>query len=140
MDRIGPAEIKIGDQIPETEVGPISRTLLALYAGASGDHNPLHIDIDAARQAGMSDVFAPGMLVFGAMSQRFSRWAGVERLRSFRVRFTSIVHLHDTIIFNGAISEIFTCDVETRARVELAGVTQDGRQVLSGDAVIRLTP
>ena len=35
---------------------------LALFAGASGDHNPIHIDIDFARKAGMPDVFAHGML------------------------------------------------------------------------------
>jgi acyl dehydratase len=140
MDRLTPSGVKVGDRLPETRLGPISRTMLALYAGASGDHNPVHIDIDAARQAGMPDVFAPGMLVFGAMSQRLSRWAGVERLRSFRVRFTAIAHLHDTITFRGVISETFSHDIETRARLELLGVTEDGREVITGEAVVALTP
>jgi acyl dehydratase len=40
----------------------ITRATLALYAGASGDHNPVHIDIDAAHAVGIDDVFAHGML------------------------------------------------------------------------------
>ena len=38
------------------------RATLALFAGASGDHNPIHIDLDVARSAGLDDVFAHGML------------------------------------------------------------------------------
>ena len=37
---------QIGDEIPSLITKPISRSMLALYAGASGDHNPIHIDID----------------------------------------------------------------------------------------------
>ena len=35
----------IGDSFNLTK-NPISRTTLALFAGASGDHNPIHIDLD----------------------------------------------------------------------------------------------
>jgi acyl dehydratase len=41
---------------------PLTRAMLALFAGASGDHNPVHIDIDAARAAGLPDVIGHGML------------------------------------------------------------------------------
>jgi len=43
--------LKIGDSIPELVKTPITRTQLALFAGASGDHNPIHLD-DAEAQAG----------------------------------------------------------------------------------------
>ncbi|MGD9549587.1 MAG: MaoC/PaaZ C-terminal domain-containing protein, partial [Burkholderiaceae bacterium] len=54
--------LQVGDEMPVLELPPITRTTLALFAGASGDHNPIHIDIDFARKAGMPDVFAHGML------------------------------------------------------------------------------
>lgn len=38
-------EIQVGDTLPALNLPPISRTTLALFAGASGDHNPIHIDI-----------------------------------------------------------------------------------------------
>ena len=46
-----------GDSLPPLVTEPISRQTLALYAGASGDHNPMHIDSDFAKQSGMDDVF-----------------------------------------------------------------------------------
>ena len=54
--------IQVGDTLPALQLAPVDRQTLALFAGASGDHNPVHIDIDFARKAGMPDVFAHGML------------------------------------------------------------------------------
>ena len=44
--------VRIGDEIPSLTLKPISRSMLALYASASGDHNPIHIDIDIAQHKG----------------------------------------------------------------------------------------
>ncbi len=54
--------IEAGQTLPPLTLPAINRTTLALFAGASGDHNPIHIDLDFAREAGMNDVFAHGML------------------------------------------------------------------------------
>ena len=54
--------VSVGDVLPPLSLPPVTRATLALYAGASGDHNPIHIDVDFARAAGMPDVFAHGML------------------------------------------------------------------------------
>lgn len=51
-------ELAPGTTLPPLRLPPVSRTTLALYAGASGDHNPIHIDLDVARSAGLGDVFA----------------------------------------------------------------------------------
>ena len=45
------------------------RLTLALYCGASGDHNPLHVDIDFARAAGLDDVIAHGMLAMAYLGR-----------------------------------------------------------------------
>jgi acyl dehydratase len=51
---------KVGDRIIDKTFPKITRAMLALYAGASGDHNPIHIDSDFAKAAGFPDVFAQG--------------------------------------------------------------------------------
>ena len=56
------AKLHVGDMLEPMTHDPISRTTLALFAGASGDHNPIHIDIDFAKSVGLDDVFAHGML------------------------------------------------------------------------------
>ena len=56
------AEVQVGDEIPLLSTSPITRHTLALYCGASGDHNPIHVDIDYAKESGLDDVIAHGML------------------------------------------------------------------------------
>ena len=53
----------IGDSFKLTK-NPISRTTLALFAGASGDHNPIHIDLDFVKKAGLDDVLHMACLVW----------------------------------------------------------------------------
>lgn len=130
--------VAVGDELPSIAFGPISRWNLALYAGASGDHNPVHIDIDFAKSAGMPDVFAHGMLSFGVLSRVVTEWAGISRLREFGARFVSITQVHDLITFKARVTERFEIDGEPRARVALVAVTQDGRETLKGDAVVAL--
>ena len=131
--------VKVGDTLPTTEFGPITRGMLALYAGASGDHNPIHIDSDYAKKAGLPDVFAQGMLSFGGLAQVVSKWAGIERLRSFGARFVSMTQVHDLVSCSGTIVERFEADGETRLRINLVATAQDGRQTLTGEAVISVS-
>lgn len=129
-------DVAVGHALPETQFGPITRTTLALYAGASGDHNPVHIDSDFARRAGLPDVFAHGMLSFGALAQVVTRWAGIERLRSFGARFVSITQVNDLITCRGQVTERFEENGETRLRVAITATAQDGRQTLAGEAIV----
>jgi acyl dehydratase len=129
---------KVGDVLPEIVFGPITRGMLALYAGASGDHNLIHIDIDVAKASGMPDVFAQGMLSFGVLARVASEWAGVERLRSFGARFVSMIAVHDLITCGGEIIERFEEDGEIFARVAMTARAQDGRETLAGVAIVKL--
>ena len=83
---------------------PLTRTTLALYAGASGDHNPIHIDIDFARAAGMPDVFAHGMLSMAWLGRLLTDWAPQRDLREFSVRFTAMTHVGERIVCTGRVS------------------------------------
>ena len=129
---------KIGDKLPVFVFGPVSRGLLALYAGASGDHNLIHIDSDYAKNAGLPDVFAQGMLSFGVLAQVATRWAGIEHLRAFGARFVSITQVNDLITCTGEIIERMDVAGETQVRVALTATAQDGRQTLTGEAIVAL--
>lgn len=133
-ENIGAA--KIGDELPAASFGPVTRGMLALYAGASGDHNPIHIDSDFAKKAGLPDVFAQGMLSFGGLAQVVTKWAGIGRLRSFGARFVSMTQVHDLISCSAVVVERFEAEGETRLRLNLVAQAQDGRQTLVGEAVV----
>ncbi len=136
MNQIDLTQAEVGAALPEVEFGPISRGTLALYAGASGDHNPAHIDTDFAKKAGLPDVFAQGMLSFGVLSQVVTRWAGVDRVREIGARFASITQVHDRITCKATVTERFEADGEQRVRLALTASAQDGRETLVGDAVV----
>ena len=60
------SDIKVGDTHEEVIVDDLSRTQIVMYAGASGDYNPLHSDEKFAREvAGYPGIFAHGMLSMG---------------------------------------------------------------------------
>ena len=62
-------QLGVGDRIVHKEFPEITRHRLALYCGASGDHNPIHVDLDFAKKAGFPDVFSHGMLVMAYLGQ-----------------------------------------------------------------------
>lgn len=84
---------------------PITQNRLVRYSGASGDYNPLHTDRDFARQAGLDDVIAHGMLVMGLAGRLLSDRFGPAGLRSFHVRFRAMTRLDDVITCTGTLGE-----------------------------------
>lgn len=129
-------EVQVGDALPALDLPPINRTTLALFAGASGDHNPIHIDTDFARKAGMPDVFAHGMLGMAWLGRLLTNWAPQSRLRRFDVRFQGITHLANAISCSGRVVE--KRDADRSVRVEVQSSNQHGQTKIAGDAWISL--
>ncbi|WP_151638526.1 MaoC family dehydratase [Noviherbaspirillum aerium] len=138
MDRMTFDAVRVGDEIASYTAAPITRHALALYCGASGDHNPIHVDIDFARKAGMPDVFAHGMLSMAYLGRLLTNWVPQQRVRSYGVRFAAITHVGDAITCSGKVVEKFEQDGEQRIRLELTTTDQNGDIKLKGDAVIAL--
>lgn len=131
-----PQTAQVGDTLPPVTFGPITRTTLALYAGASGDHNPIHIDTDFAAKAGLDDVFAHGMLSMAQLGRVATDWAGIDRLRGLSSRFTAITPVGATVTCEGRIAERLEKEGEPLLRVVLTATIDDGTQTLRGEALI----
>lgn len=130
--------VTVGTELPPFTAPPISRLTLALFAGASGDHNPIHVDLDAAKSAGVPDVFAHGMLSMGYLGRLLTDWVPQEFLRSYRVRFAAITPVHGEPTCTGRVTAIDEVDGERRATIEVTVTLADGTVTLSGDAVIAI--
>lgn len=128
------AAISVGTPLPPLVCAPISRTTLGLFAGASGDHNPIHIDLDVARSAGMDDVFAHGMLSLAYLSRLVTSWMPQHQLRSFAARFVSITPVHGRPTCRGTVTEIG----DGIASIELTVTLDDGPVTLTGTATVAL--
>jgi acyl dehydratase len=128
----------VGDRLPELRLPPVDRTTLALFGGASGDHNPIHIDLDFARRSGMPDVFAQGMLGMAWLGRLLTQWLPQSQLRKYEARFAGITHLGHIMTCTGEVVELLELDGEACARVALASTNQYGQQKIVGEAVVAL--
>ncbi|AUT58639.1 MaoC family dehydratase [Paraburkholderia terrae] len=131
-------DVKIDDTLPPLTLEPVNRTTLALFAGASGDHNRVHIDTDYARKAGMPDVFAHGMLSMAYLGRLLTRWVDQRQLREFGVRFVGITHLGHQVTCTGRIVDKFEAEGERRVKLEIQTANQYGEPRVVGEAVIAL--
>jgi len=132
------SKIEVGQELPPLTLPAVNRTTLALFAGASGDHNPVHIDIDFARRAGMPDVFAHGMLGMAWMCRLLTQWVPQSRLRKVDARFAGITQLGHVITCRGKVAEIVDFHGERCARVELSTTNQYGQVRIAGEALVAL--
>jgi acyl dehydratase len=130
--------VEVGTQLPSLVLPPLNRTTLALYAGASGDHVPLHIDIDFARKAGMPDVFGHGMLTVAWLSRVLTGWVSQNLIRKLDVRFIGITHLYNEVTCSARVVEKLEQDGERRVRVEIQACNQYGEKKVVGEALIAL--
>jgi acyl dehydratase len=128
--------VAVGVELPALDVQPISRTTLALFAGASGDHNPIHLDLDVARAAGHEDVFAQGMLSMAYLGRLLTGWVPQESIRSFEVRFEAITPVHASPRLSGRVASVQIVDGERRATVDLMVALADGTVTLTGTAAV----
>ena len=125
-----------GDALPALELPPISRLTLALYCGASGDHNPIHVDSDFAKSAGMPDVFAHGMLSAAWLARVLTQWVPQSAIRAFDVRFAAITHVGERITCTAKIAEKFEHDGQRCVKLQLATANQDALTKLTGEALV----
>ncbi|WP_410874592.1 MaoC/PaaZ C-terminal domain-containing protein [Nocardia sp. A7] len=123
--------MELGDTLTLT-VPTITRTTLALYAGASGDHNPVHIDIDACHSVSIPDVFAHGMLSMGYLGRLLTSSFAQESIRSFGVRFAAITPVNTEPTCTATVSSI----EDGLAHLDLTVTLTDGTVTLRGSAVV----
>ena len=121
-----------GMELPLLRIEPISRKTLALFAGASGDHQPSHIDVDAARAKGREDVIAHGMLMMAYLGRVLTDLVPQENIRSYKARFVAITPVHAQPTCSGRIVTIN----DGLATLELTVSLADGTVVLRGEAVV----
>ena len=127
--------LKAGDTYTECLVDDLSRTQIVMYAGASGDYNPVHTDEKFTKEvAGYPSVFAHGMLTMGMTGRMLTNYVGDGRLTKYGVRFTSQVWPGDTL--NSTATVVDVTDGIVNLNVETTN--QDGAVVLSGYAAARV--
>jgi acyl dehydratase len=111
---------------------PLTRTDLVMYAGASGDFNPMHHDEIAAQQAGLPSVFGHGMFTAGLLATAITNYVGVGNLKSYRVRFTKQTWPGETLTTKVTVRER---QPENVVVLDCSVVNDEGETKILGEAI-----
>ena len=120
--------IQEGSEPKPMIVGPITRTDIVKYQGASGDMNPIHHDEPFATDAGYPAPLVVGMFPAGVLNTWATNWLGPENIRRTRVRWRAQVWPGDTLTFGGTVTNKYEEAGEKRVDLEL--VCQRGDDVV----------
>jgi acyl dehydratase len=115
-----------GASAPVRRVGPITRTDIVRYQGASGDMNPVHHDESFARAAGYAAPLGVGMLHAGVMATWATDWLGPDNVRRFKVRWKEPVWPGDVLVFSGRVLRRFEEKSERRVEIEILCTREGG--------------
>jgi acyl dehydratase len=134
-------EIKAGDFRSDVVFDNLTRTQIVMYAGASGDYNPLHSDeLFTKEVAGYPSVFAHGMLSMGATGRLLTDWFGADHLTRYGVRFVNQVWPGDTLTATVTVDGVREEGGQKLADLSVVTTNQEGQTVVSGTATARLDP
>jgi acyl dehydratase len=124
-------DVNVGDTAPALD-HQLTRTDLVMYAGASGDFNPMHTDEVAAQASGLPSVFGHGMFSAGLLATAVTNYVGIGNLTSYRVRFTKQTWPGETLSTTVAVTEKRPGN---EIVLECALVNENGEAKIQGEAV-----
>lgn len=110
--------------------GYLNAARLEKFAEASGDNNPIHLNEEIAKRAGLPGVIVHGMLSASLLSSMVCEWLGRERsgarLTSLRYRFRAMVARDESLVLRAEPSG--------ECAIEFSAQNARGELVVSGSA------
>jgi len=110
-----------GMSLPEIKRN-ITQENINLYAEASGDFNPIHVDENYARQTPLGVTIAHGMLILAYVSQ-----------------FRNPARRGDTITVGGKVDRLEHNEAQTIVNCDIFCHNQNGEPVVTGEASLGVT-
>ncbi|HEY7135414.1 MAG TPA: MaoC/PaaZ C-terminal domain-containing protein [Acidimicrobiia bacterium] len=130
-------DVKEGDTAPEFS-HQLTRTDLVMYAGASGDFNPMHTDEVAAKEAGLPSVFGHGMFTAGILGKALTDYVGVGNLKTYKVRFTKQTWPGETLTTRISVTGKRDEGGQHLVDLECQVVNESGESKIAGEATASL--
>jgi len=133
-------ELSTGMRLPELKK-TVTQQHINLYAEASGDFNPIHIDAGFARQTPLGGTVAHGMLILSYISEFMTGHFGQSWLTSGQLstRFKNPTRPGDTITVSGEITEVQREDASTAIiRCDFLCQNQRKEAVIIGETKVRV--
>jgi len=137
--RLGVSTMQKGQNLPQL-VKEITQESINLYAQASGDFNPIHVDEDFARKSPLGGTVAHGMLILSYLSQMMTVAFGQSWLSGgkLNIRFKEPARPGDVITVSGNIRNIEQEGSSIRVNCTVLCQNQKGGTIVTGESSLRL--
>jgi acyl dehydratase len=137
--QLKPGELQIGGKLPEY-TKQVTQEHINLYAAASKDYNPIHIDMEFAIKAGLGGTVAHGMLILAYVSAYMTDNFGPDWLDggSLNIRFKSPARPGDTINIGGKVTGLETSTTFVFVNCDILCQNQSEESVIVGEARVRI--
>jgi len=134
------SELSEGMNLPEIKK-LVTQSNINLYAEASQDFNPIHIDEDFAKKTPLGGTIAHGMLILAYVSQMMSIAFGRSWLAGgkLNVRFKTPARPGDTITVSGKICKLNKSGEQTFINCDVLCSNQKGETIITGVAKVEVT-
>jgi acyl dehydratase len=130
-------DVTVGDRGPEL-THTLTRGDLVVYAGASGDFNPMHTDEVAAQEAGLPSVFGHGMFSAGLVATALTNWIGIGNLTNFKVRFAKQTWPGEVLTTSITVAAMRVDDGVGLVELECSLSNAEGQEKVVGSATAKL--
>ena len=131
------APLEKGDALPTVEK-LIDQERIKMYAEASGDYNPIHLDADFAAATQFGGTIAHGMMVAAAISEMMTAAFGADWARSgkMKLRFRSPVKPGQRVTARGNVRSAAETERGRRIACAVSVIKDDGETAISGTAEV----
>jgi acyl dehydratase len=138
MSQLDWAAITVGQELAPLVKPPITKTQLVMYAGASGDFNLIHTDVETARAVGLAGTIAHGMLSMGFLGQYAGEIIGAQGfVQQLKVRFSGMVFPGDVLTCHGRVTA--KDDQARTVQLAIAAEREPGKPLTAGEATLIFT-
>jgi len=127
-----------GEKLPPLTIGPFSAADLGDYAEASGDSNPLHLDLDFARGFGFEARPVHGMRLLAGFEPVLRDWRPDLVTIGLSGQFLTPLLEEQTAVLSARVAKIETAENGFVVVLRLMAHAENGAPALVGEA--RLTP
>ncbi len=131
-------DVVVGGELTTLVKQPTTRQLV-MWAGASGDYNPIHYDKDFAQSRGLPGVVVHGQLAGSFLGQMVTDWIGEQgRLRKLTLTYRGMNFPGETLVCKGTVTKKYIEDGQHFVACSLWTENPKGEKTVTGTAVVTL--
>ena len=131
-------DVTVGDEVTPLVKQPTTRQLV-MWAGASGDYNPIHYDKDFAQSRGLPGVIVHGQLIGAFLGQLMTDWIGEQgSLRKLSCNYKGMNYPGEALTFKGKVTKKYVEDEHHYVECRLRAENSKGEKTASGMAIVIL--